>query len=146
MNRKDAASMLRMIKTLQELGIGLDDAWSLRRIAMTLHRWFELECGNGNSYGSWAIERDDNGDGPPYLVHHHYMHGRGKDSVSRTRIPDREKGAKARLAKIMAKHPTLQAYVQGDPRGAPLYILRSGDIPEGASIDSCYSRGIAIHK
>lgn len=146
MNRKDADNMLRMINRLQELGISTDDAWSLRRISMTLHRWFELECGDGNNYGSWAIERDDNGDGPPFMVHHHYMHGRGKDYTTRTRIADREKGAKARLAKIMAKHPTLEAYIQGDPRGAPLYIVRKQDIPEGATIDSCYNRGVVIHK
>jgi hypothetical protein len=85
-----------MIDRLRTLGISYDDAMALRRISMTLHRWHELECGDGNSHGSWAIERDDNGDGPPFMVHHHYRHGQGADSVSRTRIADRETGAKKR--------------------------------------------------
>ncbi len=131
---------------LAQSGIALDDAVALRRIAMTLHRWHELECGDGNSYGSWAIERDDNGDGPPFMVHHHYQHGRGKDTVSRTRIPDREKGAHKRLASLMARYPGWQAYIQGDPRGASLYVLRPTDVREGEDVSSVYSRGIAVYK
>ena len=135
-----------MIDRLSAVGIGYEDAMKLRRISMTLRRWFELECGDSNDYGSWAIERDDNGDGPPFLVQHHYPYGAGKDTVTRTRIPDRETGAKKRLAKIMASYPALLAYIQTDPRGASLYILRVDDIPAGASIDSCYSRGIAVYR
>ncbi len=135
-----------MLARLTSLGITTDDAYSLRRIAMTLHRWHELECGDGNSYGSWAIERDDNGDGPPFLVHHHYRHGNGKDTVSRTRIADRERGAHKRLAAIMARYPSLRSYVQGDPRGAALYILRPSEFPEGSKIDEYYSHGVAVYK
>ena len=51
-----------------------------------------------------------------------------------------------RLAKIMKRYPTLTAYHQGDPRGASLYILRPGDIPEGADPDSHYNRGVAVYK
>lgn len=40
----------------------------------------------------------------------------------------------------------LVAYVQTDPRGAALYILDRKDIPEGATLDSCYSRGVAVYK
>jgi len=39
----------------------------------------------------------------------------------------------------------LSYYVQGDPRGAMLYILRPGDVPDGQDADSYYSRGIAIY-
>lgn len=131
---------------LQAAGITWDDANALRRISMTLHRWHELECGDGNSHGSWAIERDDNGDGPAFLVHHHYQHGRGKDYVTRTKIADRERGARKRLAKIMARYPGMVAYVQTDPRGCALYILRADDIPGGADVASCYNRGIAVYK
>ncbi len=134
------------IQRVTETGVSLEDAHALRRIAMTLHRWHELECGDGNSYGSWAIERDDNGDGPPFMVHHRYGHGTAKDTVARARIHDREAGALKRLAAIMKRYPTLSAYVQGDPRGASLYILRPGDVPEGANVDSCYSRGIAVYR
>lgn len=132
------------------------DAESLRRISMTLHRWHELECGDGNNHGSWAIVRGFNGaddfegfkhddDGDSYLEHHHYRHGRGKDSVSYTRIPDREKGARKRLAAILARYPGLIAYVQTDPRGCALYILRLGDVWAGASVDSCYTNGLAVY-
>jgi hypothetical protein len=49
-----------------------------------------------------------------------------------------------RLKAIMAGHPALSYYVQGDPRGAVLYILRAGDVPEGESADSYYSRGVVV--
>jgi hypothetical protein len=39
----------------------------------------------------------------------------------------------------------LTAYIQGDPRGAALYILRPGDVPEGESADAYYSRGICVY-
>ena len=132
---------------LTKLGLAYDDACALRRIAMTLHRWFELECGDGNSYGSWAIERDDNGDGPPYMVYHHYRHGQGQDTVTRTRIPDRETGARKRLAAILAKYPDLHAYVQTDPRGASLYLLTSEQISwyGNKPLDEIYYNGVAVY-
>ena len=138
--------MNQAVGSLCNLGIAWDDACALRRVAMVLDRWHVLECGDGNNHGSWAIERDDNGDGPPYMVHHHYRHGRGEDYTTRRRIPDRENGALKRLAAIMARYPELQAYVQGDPRGAALYILRPGDVPEGKDVDGYYSRGIAVYR
>lgn len=61
-------------------------------------------------------------------------------------IPDRESGARRRLAKIMARYPSLSAYIQGDPRGAALCILRPGDVPEGKDADAYYSHGIAVYK
>jgi hypothetical protein len=131
-------------------GIPMPDADELRRIAMTLHRWHELECGDGNDFASWTIARghkkngafeyDDNG--APYLERHSHT----SNGATYHRIPDRERGALKRLNKIVAKYPGYSAYVQGDPRGAPLYILRPGDVPEGSDVSSCYSRGIAVHK
>lgn len=125
-------------------GVSEPDAWALRRIAMTLQRWHELECGDGNEWGSWSIERGENGEGPPFMVHH--SHGGPDYRVTRTRIADREKGARKRLARIMQGYPNLRAYVQTDPRGASLYILRPGDVPEGEKEESWYSRGVAIYK
>jgi hypothetical protein len=138
------------IPALLQTGITYDHAVALRRISMTLHRWHELKCGDGNNYGSWAIERDENGDGPPYLVHHHWSGG--VNTTTRTRIPDRERGALERLAKIMAYYdglcgrPILHAYVQTDPRGSSLYIIRLGDVPKGESVESYYNRGVAVYK
>lgn len=134
------------IDHLRKIGVSYDDAVALRRIAMTLHRWHELECGDGNNYGSWAIERDDAGDGPPFMVHHHYTHGRGGDYTTRTKIPDREAGALKRLGNILKHYPGLSFYIQGDPRGAPLYILKPRDIPAGEDVGGYYSRGIAVYK
>jgi len=147
-------STMEMVARLTKAGITLDDALALRRISMTLGKWYELECGDGNDHGSWSIARgsktggvfthDD--DGKPYLEHHRYRHGQGKDTVSYTPFPDRETGAKKRLAKIMARYPTLKTYLQTDPRGASLYILRPGDVRDGADPSTCYSNGIAVYR
>lgn len=194
MTKREAVRQHEQEARLLDLGFTRDEAAALRRISMTLHRWHELECGDGNEYGSWAIERDDNGDGPPYMVHHHYRHGRGPDTVSRTRIADRESGAKKRLAAIIDRRNRdevrqtvcsvcgldiegsfpfqtwhdrggnetgsdghdhqaavdgtwgpLSYYIQSDPRGAALYILRPGDVPEGKEADSYYTRGICVY-
>jgi hypothetical protein len=133
------------IPALLRAGITWEDAHALRRASMTLRRWFELECGDSSSYGSWAIERDETTE-RPYMVHHHYQHGRGKDYTSRTPIPDREKGARKRIASIMARYPGMFAYVQTDPRGCALYVLRAGDIPEGQDPSCYYSRGLPVYK
>ena len=128
-----------VIQPLVNAGISESDALKLRRIAMTLHRWHELECGDGNDYASWSIERDEETD-KPYMVE--YPHRESKPR--RHLIPDREKGALKRLAAIMARYPSLRYYVQGDPRGAALYVIRPGDIR--GSLDSSYNNGIAIYR
>ena len=133
------------IPALLRAGISWEDAHALRRASMTLQKWFELECGDCNTHGSWAIERDETTD-KPYMVRHHYAHGQGKDRTSRTLIPDRETGARKRIAKVLASYPCLSAYVQTDPRGCALYILREGDIPEGKEADCYYSRGLPVYK
>lgn len=121
------------IPNIRALGITGEDAYALRRIAMTLHRWHELECGTD----SGCVERAES-TGKAYWLNSYTMR--------RSPIADRETGALKRMAKIMARYPTLQAYVQGDPRGASLYILKPDDVPEGASVDSYYSRGVAVYK
>lgn len=158
------------IDALIKAGISYQDATALRRISMTLHRWHELECGDGNNHGSWCITRgrkvkllkdhiptlkdsretfvhDD--DGKPYLEHHHYLHGQGKDYITYSALPDRERGAMKRLAKIMANYPGWASYVQGDPRGCALYILSATLMCEIAGlgdVSSYYNRGIAVYK
>ena len=128
---------------LIQAGISFPHAQELRRISMTLHRWHELECGDGNNYASWSIVRgkktgkvfeyDD--DGKPYLERH--VHTSNEPTYSL--IADRERGAQKRLSAIMANYPILTAYIQGDPRGCALYI------GEGLT-DSNYSHGIAVYK
>ena len=121
------------IARLTAIGISYRDAVDLRRIAMALHLWHERECGTDNG----CIERDEE-TGKTYWLN--------SSTGKRVRIPDRETGAQKRLVKIMENYPPLSAYVQNDPRGASLYILRPGDVPKGERADSYYSRGIAVYK
>ncbi len=127
-----------LFSRLQKLGFTYEESVSLRRIEMTLHRWDEQECGDGNDYASWAIERDET-TGRPYRVT--YPHT-GKSY--RHPIADREAGALRRLAAIMVSHPGFVAYHQTDCRGAALYIVRKTEIPAGASIESYYNRGLCV--
>ena len=137
--RTTAKQRYEVINRLQAAGISYEHAQALRRISMTLQRWGELECGDGNDYASWAIERDEQ-TGKPYMVR--YPHD-GKPH--RTPVADREKGALKRLQAIMTHYPAYVAYHQTDPRGCAVYVVCKDDIPEGAMLDSCYNRGIAVY-
>jgi len=158
---------IQCIQRLTALGVSNDDAWALRRISMTLHRWHELECGDSNDYASWCIVRghkpkrefyrdpesqapmwrdvgefvhDDNG--KPYLERH--IHTENKPRYEP--LADRETGALKRLNRIMAKYPALGSYVQGDPRGASVYVVDYATVPQfNHSPDTCYSQGVAVH-
>ena len=129
-----------VLERLARLGIGYDEAQRLRRISLTLHRWFELECGDGNDYASWSIERDEQTNKPYLCVYPH------TGTMQRTPIADRETGAYKRLATIMAKYPALIHFVQTDCRGASLYILTVEQANEGGyPLDSIYNRGVAVY-
>jgi hypothetical protein len=119
------------IGVLCNAGVSYDDAWQLRKDSMVLRRWFELECGDGNDYGSWSIVRDDE-TGKPYLEHRSYASA--KTVTTRTRIPDRETPAVKRVKAIVAKYPDYVPYIQTDPRGASVYLVRKSDIPEGGDV------------
>jgi len=141
---------MNAIDDLVKAGFDRWDATKLRRISMTLHRWHELECGDSNNYASWCLVRGrkENGEfvyddaGAPYEERH--PHTQNKPIY--TRIPDRERGALKQLAKIAEKYPDWQPYIQGDPRGCALYLVRKDDIPAGVELDSCYTRGVAVYK
>src|SRR6185503_5664209 len=64
-----AREKYEMIIRLQTLGFDYQTANALRRISMTLGRWFELECGTENASGSSvSIEREgEDGDGRPFM-------------------------------------------------------------------------------
>ena len=132
-SKRDKADTTCMIDRVRRLGINREDAQALRRISMTLHRWYELEC--GDDYG--CIERGEATDKPYWL---------SSRTMRRSPIADREKGAHKRLAVIMARYPTLTAYLQTDPRGASLYLLTAEHLADGATIDSIYNRGVAVYK
>jgi hypothetical protein len=38
----------------------------------------------------------------------------------------------------------VKSYLQTDPRGAALYIIRPDDIPEGKDVSAYYSRGLCV--
>jgi hypothetical protein len=124
------------IRRLMDIGIEREHAFTLRRIAMTLHRWSELECGDANGN---CIERDEETD-KPYMTY-----DRGHGPRGRYPVADREKGAIRRLVRIMANYPNLHEYIQGDPRGAPLYIIKA-ELLACADISAVYNRGVAVHK
>lgn len=130
------------IKSLTETGIELNDAISLTRISKSLHHWFELEAGGGDTTTEWKVERD-NEDRPHLMITH-----RRDGFKSAIRIPDRRKGAIQRLTKIMEKYPKFKAFVQTtDPSKPTLYVLRPGDAEEVEKkgrkrID--YTKGIPI--
>lgn len=143
---------------LTRMDITLDDARALRRAAMTLRRWFELECGTGNTYSvgpgnnrvTYSIERDDV-DGAPY------MYCRSGDRITKWRTPDRETGARERIATIMERYPDLHYYIQGDPRGAALYVYTADSLRRAHertgyehiedTMHAMYSSiGVAIHE
>ena len=130
-----------------ELGFTREEAEQLRRISMTLRRWFELECGIGEGQTSISIERDgENGDGRPFK-RIQYPTARGYVD-GRYPVADRETGARKRLLSIVNARAKrvgtcdVTAYVQTDPRGAALYILRPGD---GADVSAYYPRGICVY-
>jgi hypothetical protein len=156
MTKREALRQTDQENILINLGFTASEADALRRISMTLHRWFEHEC-NG------AIQRDgDRGDGKPAW----YSTTTGKRICA---VPDREAGAMRRLKAIMAARndralaaiplndlrreqrkgyrgfSPMTFYIQSDPRGTSLYLLRPDDVPEGADVSSYYSRGICVY-
>lgn len=144
MTRKEAERLTRQADTLRSLGFTHEEAEALRRISVRLHHWHEQECGTDNG----CIERDED-TGKCYWVNSH--------SGRRFPVRDLETGARKRLAAIIAArnvrpttNPDLRPgdfayYVQSDPRGAALYILRPGDVPKGGSAHSYYTRGICVY-
>jgi len=130
---------------LQSLGFTYEEAYSLRRIELTLTRWAERECGDGSN---WAIERDET-TGKPFNVYH----GEGKSR--RYPIADREAGALKRLKAICDARNARQTtddeagnnvipYHQGDCRGCAVYLLKRSDIEDGKPLDQVYYRGLAV--
>jgi hypothetical protein len=143
MTRKEAERLTRQADSLRSLGFTSEEAEQLRRISMTLHRWHELECGNDHG----CIEREE-ATNKPFWSSSHVPHRRA--------IADRETGALKRLDKIISERnkravkpgsskTALGYYIQTDPRGAALYIIRPDDVPVGADVSAYYNRGICVY-
>jgi hypothetical protein len=145
MNKNEALRRFRLDHYLiAALGFTAEEVASLRRISSTLQRWHELECGTD----SGVIERDDT-TGKPYWLSYSRSYLGANDSRMRSPVADRETGALRRLAGIISARnertsAPVETYIQTDPRGAALYILRPGDIPSGLTPESCYTRGVCV--
>ena len=146
MTKREKQRITAQENTLMSLGFTAFEAEKLRKISMTLQRWHEKECGIDGG----CIERDEKTNKPYW---------RSEYSGKLSPIADREKGAKKRLGHIVGMRNTrewaflgwpmaqveIKPYIQGDPRGAALYLIRPDDVPEGKNVDSYYSRGICVY-
>lgn len=128
----EKASIIRQrIESRCGVSVSEADANVLRRIEMTLHRWAELECGNGDDYKSWCVSRDEQ-TGKPFMEYH-FHDGR----YARYSTSDREAGALKRLGKLCTRLG-LHFYHQTDPRGCALYVSNE------PLTDQDYNRGVAV--
>lgn len=110
----------------------LAQASILRRAERVLHRWSELECGDGNAYASWSIERDE-ATNVPYRVTYPHI-----GQSYRTKIADKETAALQRIAKV-CQALGAHFYQQTDPRGCALYVAAE------PLTSSSYTNGVAVY-
>jgi len=120
-----------LMTRVEPFGIDADTLETLLKAERTLHRWAVLECGDGNNFASWSIQRDDKTDKPFRCVYPH----RGESY--RVPIADRETAALKRV-KAICDRLGLHFYHQTDPRGCALYIDKE---PLSATN---YTKGVAI--
>jgi hypothetical protein len=157
MTKREAERIAFLTRTLVDLGFTPEEVTKLRRISSALNHWHELECGTDQG----AIERDGpDGTGRPRF-RSAYSLANGIPLEKCPIAPDREKGALARLAAICKPHSRkVVPYVQSDPRGCALYLVRVARLREYEKeyakrqptwtrdmiIDSVYSSaGIAVY-
>jgi hypothetical protein len=109
-------------RVLDGVGVRLsfEDARAILRAARTLRRWFEGECGSGNS----MIVRDSRG--KPFREYS----SPGLDG-GRVRVPVRDSEAAAfrRLDSVCAQYG-ISYKANRDPRGCVLYLLPAGVDPD----------------
>lgn len=141
MTKRERQEREWMQQAVERLGFTSDEFDALRRISMTLHRWHELECGTGDDRVTRSVERDEKTE-KPFLRVQYATRAGWVDR--RYPVSDRERGALKRLAKIMEGRKDVLSYVQGDPRGAALYLVPVAEL-RGQSIESVYSRGVAVY-
>ena len=141
MTKREKLRITAQENNLVRLGFTTEEAAKLRRISLALRRWYELEC--GTDIGS--VERDE---------HTGKTYWRNANTGKLSPFRDLETGALKRLHAIvnarnirqpLQESPLLDTYIQTDPRGAALYILRPDDVPEGKEPAAYYSRGICVY-
>lgn len=124
----------RILRTIERVApmATAEDVGILRRAERTLHHWCEQECGDGNDYCSWCLERDEETNIPYRVTYPH------TGTSYRTKIADRETSALKRV-KAVCDRLGLFFFYQGDCRGCALYV---GTEP---LTDTNYSsRGVAV--
>lgn len=127
-----ATRRARQLDRLRDtLGLSTEDAETLFRAERTLCRWAELECGDGNDWASWSIERDEETEVPYFVTYPH------TGQSYRRKVADRERGALRRIA-VLCKARGLHFWHQTDPRGCALYVSRE------PLNDNDYNRGTAM--
>lgn len=148
MKTTKAQRKFELYSRLASLGFTFEESAQLRRIEMTLQRWAGQECGDSNNYSSWSVERDEMTNKPFKCVYPH------TGEMHRYPIADREAGALRRCKAIIdARNQRTPGgkswsnwiifYHQTDPRGCALYLVTHAQL-DGASIDSVYTRGLAV--
>lgn len=170
MTKKEAMRRTMQDDTLRALGFTQDEAESLRRISMTLQRWHELECGVEGG----CVERDEN-TGKCYWLNSYSgrrspVADRETGALKRLAGILAARNARKGIAadwrnyrcdngtfdivdangdivrqNLPAESAALSSYIQTDPRGAALYVLRPGDVPAGEDAGAYYSRGICVY-
>lgn len=123
---------LRLAQSLAHFNLSPDDIAKLLRIEKKLRRWHELQCGvdagrveevGGEGSGKWEFVN---------------RHG------NRSPIRDAGKQARKALNACTAGNPDLIFYVQTDPRGYALYLLKKSQVETGEDVNAVYNRGVAI--
>lgn len=144
MNKRDRTFFVKMRNwlcnrpTRAEGSNPFTDAEVLRRAAMTLRRIAERECredtGCPKCHGNGIVDVDMSGKS----VECRKCAGTG--SI----LGPRSVGAEKRAAEVAGRYG-LRVYVQGDPRGWPLYLIPAESYPSPAGDASNYSlRGYAV--
>jgi hypothetical protein len=128
---------------MSRVGFSTSETETLLKAERALQRWHELECGTDSGCGGTvSVERDEESGKPFRRVQ--FMAQGGKWFDHRQPCRDMEKAAHKRISSVLQGKSGLSAYIQGDPRGCALYILRDGDVPEGKEPCQYYNRGIAV--
>lgn len=169
MTKAEFLRIQHLTASLSGLGFTVDEVDQLRKISNTLRRWFERECGTD----AGAIERDEE-TGKPFFRNRRGRRWPVPDleAGARKRLAAilAARNARFDLANgvanwkcvdgtfdildedgeiirynVPASAALVSAYIQTDPRGAALYILRPGDVPDGKKAECHYLNGICVY-
>lgn len=122
----------RLAQSLADFNLSPDEIAKLLRLEKKLSRWHELQCGLDAGH---VEEVGGEGSGKWEFVNRH---------GNRSPIRDAGKQARKVLNAFTAENPDLYFFVQPDPRGCALYLLKKSQVESGERLNAVYSRGVAI--